>query len=199
MMQVYIHLPRHEAARAIAGGIKLSEKKERDFTYHGLQYNCFAGWLHPNDDAAHLASEDEGGASCLRLNIDARYCFVEDQDLGTIKPFAKYRLGEFRRPQCLVCCTVLPSRIKLQGRRLDEPLLYENSHELYIENLQAILDGQYQSFKNDQLCGFFTLLAKDGRFRRIEKDDCVLFVSNDGSYSFAKPDVAKYERDLNGL
>jgi len=186
VIQVYIHMPKTEALNYASGGIKLSEKKEREFSLNGIKYNCFFGWLHPNDDAAQKRSDD---TVCVRINVDARYCFVEDLDLPngeSIKPFSNYQLGEYRRPRCLVCCTVLPSRIKLQGRRLDEPILYENSKELYLETLQAELEGNHPNFRNDSLCGFFELLHRQGEFEKIENAETIIYKSKGRHYTFEK-------------
>jgi len=196
MTQVYIHLPKLEAERALVGGIKLSEKKERTFTYQGIKFNCFTGWLHPNDDITRQGDEEY---VCIKLNLDERYCFVGARDLyphelyfKSLVPFSQYRLGTFRRPQCLICSTVLPSRVKVQGRRLDVPLLYGNSEELYLENVQSFLAGEYSAFQNDQLYSFFQMLALQDRFEQIETEDGVVFVGKEGIFSFRKPAFHQY-------
>jgi len=202
MAQVYIHLPKVEAEQAVTCGMKLSDKKILEFKFAGINYNCFFGWLNPNDD---VECRGDAGYSCVCLNIEDRYCFVGNLDLypsdlyfKTLLPFNKYVLGKFRLPRCMVCCTVLPSRATIQGRRLDFPLMYENSQELYLENMQSLLEGKFDSFKNDQLVGFFELLAGDGRFQKIVKDDVIIFVGDDDEiFTFRKPEITGYQ--LKGL
>jgi len=197
MAQVYVYLPNDEAKLAARIGIKLSEKKVREFVFSGNKYNCYLGLLNPNDDEIH---RNDKGFACVKLEVDERSCFVADSDIfpgemyfSSIVPFSKYHLGSYRSPEALICCTLLPKNVSVQTGRFDSPLLYEDSITLYLENMQSFFSEKFDDFQNDQLLAFFEKLEAKGVCERIESKEVVTFVKESVHFTFRKADFGKYE------
>jgi hypothetical protein len=108
---------------------------------------------------------------CLKLELYPKYCFIADKylyDIGlnnaevmkiytdSIMPIENYTFGLYRLPECLVTSTVIPEQISALDKRLDSPILFNNSEELYINNLVEDLKQEYDDL-NDRLLYFFLL------------------------------------------
>lgn len=182
MAAVYFYVPAEKADDVVECGMKLSEWKDREqqtpWSYGPSP--CFCALLHPNDDRR---SKDPA-YRCIKISIPAEDCVIADGDLyrlsmeypeirqkyiDTMVPLSKYRFGSFRNPECLIFTTILGDQISVYGKGLDDPILYENSEALYVNNILERFNDRYdrvnqvllycllmEQFKNGLVEGFLS-------------------------------------------
>ncbi len=187
MVEVYYYLPSSEADNVIECGLKLSKWYDREVTLNGESRKCISALLNPKDDTKMLQSPDH---TCVKLQVHPRSCYIAERylrpadtrntvspcdggeacDSGmdelygrSIIPAYNYVFGSYRLPECLVMTTILPGYIRRYDKRLDSPVLYSNSEELYINNMLEFLGEDDADFKDALLYCYFEKLAAKGR------------------------------------
>jgi len=114
----------------------------------------------------------------------------------SIIPLKDYIFGAFRLPECLVSCTVMPEQISVLDKRLDSPILYDNSEELYINNIIESYKEEHEDFQDVLLYSFYSKLAEQKNFDMIVDDDnkiAIIIDKDKGkSISIKIPDLTKY-------
>ena len=207
-MEVYYYVPASEASYAVECGLKLSRWHDREVVIGGAVKKCLAALLNPKDDMDKYKSPD---LKCLKLEVSANYCYIADRylyELGkdnplladmyttTIRPASGYIFGSFRLPECLVASTVIGGYIKVLDRRIDSPVLFENSEELYLNNIIETRKEMHNDFGDAMLYYFFCRLAESGKIDKIEdvkRGVAVFMDKRDGKYYTLKvPDIEKY-------
>lgn len=144
---MYFYVPSGEAENAVECGLKLSRWADRRLNVENECRKYIAALLNPKDDREKYDSED---FRCLKLELPIESCEVADRALyvaaceveavmdmyiKSIIPARKYIFGMYRIPEVLVPQTVLPDRISLLDKRRDTPVLFDDSQELYINNM----------------------------------------------------------------
>lgn len=180
MVEVYFYVPAADAENAVSCGLKLSRWAERQVQLEGVTRNCICALLNPRDDREKYRS---GRFACLKLALREDNCWIGDGSLyrvglerpevmalyeRSIVPIREYRFGSYRLPECLVMTTPVAEEINLVGKGLDSPILFDNSEELYLGNLEEVLKEQYEDFYDTVLYSFFSRLVENGKFRRFE-------------------------------
>lgn len=208
MVEVYFYLPAENAANAVECGLKLSEWYSREILIEDTVRKCIAALLNPRDDMKKYMSSEY---KCIKMEIMPKYCFVGDSllyltgienkeamdmYLNSIVPVEKYSFGSFRLPECLITSTVIGEYISVLDKRLDSPILYNNSEELYVGNIIEDFKDKHDNFNDALLYSFFLKLSEMGNYRMIgsEGGSAAVFVNNrDGrTYTIRKPDLGSY-------
>ena len=115
------------------------------------------------------------------------YCFVADKSLYEIglqheevmKPYIdsimpiKIIFWNVQTSGCLVTSTIIPEQISLLDKRLDSPVLFDNSEELYINNVIEDFKQEYDDLTTD-FCLAFERTATEGELEMIEEEGNLL-------------------------
>ncbi|HHW47398.1 MAG TPA: hypothetical protein GXX14_02125 [Clostridiaceae bacterium] len=180
MVEVYYYIPTEDVDYVVECGLKLSRWFDREVVIEGELRKCMAALLNPKDDIEKYRSES---FTCVKLEVDEKHCFVADGYLyrlgmdnpqimemysATIVPVDGYIFGKFRLPECLVTCTVIAGRISVLNKKQDSPVLFDNSEELYINNIIGINMEENPGFNEALLYCFFNKLAEIDAVKKIE-------------------------------
>ncbi len=209
MPVVYYYIPANKLKDAVDCGLKLSEWKDRCLStpWSNGEKPCLSALLHPMDDPKH----HDPAYCCVKLDVPADYCVVCDSDLfhlsleypkikkdyiRTMVPLKNYLFGSFRKPECLVFTTVLSEQINLLGKGMDDPILYESSERLYVNNLLQKYNDWYDEINRVLLYSFLKLQEQNEVMRgfRSEKKGIAVFFdqSSNQHISVPIPDFKKY-------
>lgn len=210
MAVVYYYVPIGKLEDIIDCGLKLSEWKDgyQSIPWEEIEKPCFSAFLHPLDCERHKDSSYR----CIKLNIPVEYCVVYDSDLYRLNnqfpelkeyyiksmvPLNDYIFGSIRKPECFVFTTVLSEQISLLGKGMDEPILYENSEVLYVNNILNRFNDWYKAFNSVLLYSYLTIQEKNGAFRcyRSGNDNIAVFFDKEKNryISVPIPDYNKYK------
>ncbi|AEV70476.1 hypothetical protein [Acetivibrio clariflavus] len=203
MVEVYYYVPQDKVRDSIECGLKLSQWYEKEVQIEFENKKCLCALLNPRDDMDKYKSPDY---KCLRLELYPEYCYVADKSLyelglqhdevmklymDSIIPIKDYIFGMYRLPECLVTTTVIPEQISLLDKGLGSPILFNNSEELYINNLIEDFRQKYDDLNDRLLFGFFKGRATEGEMEMIEKDGnrFVAFIDKktDRAFTVKKP------------
>ncbi|MEG6612795.1 hypothetical protein V6C42_08055 [Pseudoclostridium thermosuccinogenes] len=195
MAEVYFYIPANEADKAVECGLKLSQWHDRVVNIGGENKKCISALLNPKDDMIKFMSSE---FRCLKIEVQPGYSLVSDgylYDIGqkfpemlslyerSIMPLEDYTFGLYRLPVCLITSTIMSEQISIMDKRIDSPVLFNNSEELYvssiIENNREINDDFYDMLLYCFLCS----LADDGKVAKIEDRDAgvAVFINKDES------------------
>ncbi len=182
MVEVYYYVPQDKVENSIECGLKLSQWYEKEVQIEFENKRCFCALLNPKDDMGKYKSMDY---KCLKLELYPEYCFVADKSLyeiglynddvmklyiNSVIPIEDYTFGLYRLPECLIISTVIPEQISLLDKRLDSPILFNSSEELYINNVIEDFKQEYNDLNDRLLFGFLKGRATKGEMEMVEKD-----------------------------
>ncbi len=212
MVEVYYYVPVEEVENAVLCGLKLSKWYDREVPINGESKKCLTALLNPKDDMEKYRSDRY---KCVKLEILPKYCFVADRYLymmglsnpaamemyyASIMPVEDYIFGTYRLPECLVTSTVIGECISVLEERLGTPILFENSEELYLNNIMEAYQERDTAVIDAMLYCFYSKLAEMGRLRKMEdteKKVAVFFDEPGGRrYTIKIPEMenlAKYD------
>ena len=180
MSEVYFYMPADKAGNAVDCGIKLTDWYSREVHIEGSIKKCMAALLNPRDEYDKFRSDKY---KCLKIDIQSRYCYVADRLLyeagrssrqamelyeRSIVPIEDYVLGEYRFPEVLITSTILGENVSILGRKLDTPLMYDNSQELYFSGLMTRLKEENEELDDMLLYLYFKWLSDRGKADMIE-------------------------------
>lgn len=180
MVEVYFYIPAQDADNTVECGLKLSRWFDREVEIAGEMTKCMAALLNPKDDMDRYRSEDYRS---LKLQLEPRYCFVADRYLyevgldvpevmelyrRSITPVESYIFGSCRLPECLVTSTVIPGYISILNKKLDSPILFDSSEDLYINNVIEAYKEVHDDFNDTMLYFFYNRLSEMGKMQKIE-------------------------------
>lgn len=208
MVEVYYYIPASKVENAVTCGLKLSEWYDREVRIEGSSKRCVSALLNPRDDHEKYISPDY---KCLKLEIMEKYCFISDKYLyraglafpeameiysRSVIPVKNYTFGRFRLPECLVTSTVISDYVSLLDKRLDSPILFSNSEELYLNNIIEGYKETHDDFTDAMLYSFYCRLSDTGLVRRLGDTGSGITVfidERDGrTYTLKTPDLGKY-------
>lgn len=207
-MEVYFYIPANEAENTVECGLKLSRWFDKEVVIGGSVRKCISALLNPKDDIVKYRS---GEYRCLKLDVNTNYCFVADKYLyevglsfsqvmdmytGSVIPVENYIFGQYRLPECLVTSTVIAEQISILDKRLDSPVLFDNSEDLYINNIVETYKEEHNDFNDVLLYYFYSKLAEIGKADKIEDSDKSIAVFFDKHkekvFTLRVPDISKY-------
>lgn len=184
-MKVYCFIPADEAEEVIECGLKLSNRLTKTIEVNGQQVQCFEAYMHPRD-----AKEINPGDVPVKITLQSGRAYIADNSLlgelgdlynKSIIPADKYKLGTYRKPCCLIACTVLPDMIERYNPDLDEPILYQSSEQLYRDSLFYRTDDLVQSFKDVALNAYYNMKAASGEYSVQFNDEYAAFTDKESS------------------
>ncbi len=207
-MEVYFYIKSELAESAVDCGLKLSEHYEKVVMINGEEKKCISTLLNPKDDLNKYRSSEY---KCLKFDLPSKLCYVADKYMYIVGAGSKeameiynnsiislkdYIFGSFRLPECLVSCTVMPEQISILDKRLDSPILYDNSEEIYVNNIIESYKEEHGDFQDVLLYSFYSKLAEQKNFEMIVDDDNKIAIivdkDNGKSISIKIPDLTKY-------
>lgn len=208
LVEVYRYLPAEEVPNVVECGLKLTKWYDRTIIADGQKNLYISALLNPKDDMAKYCSDN---FKCVRLEVPSKYCHVADKSLylagqrnpeimnlyyKTLIPVEQYIFGSYRKPECLINTTIIYSQISELNKGLGSPVLYNNSEELYLNNIVESLKEEHDNFNDAILYYLYDSLVKEGKYRKVESADSNLAVFNDNRtdkfYIIKKPDLKKY-------
>jgi len=208
VMEVYYYLPVDEVENAIECGLKLSKWFDKEVMIEGEIKRCISTLLNPRDDMQKYNSEKY---RCVKLDVPLKYCYVADAylyEVGTdypeimekylesVIPLEKYVFGMYRLPECLVTSTVIGEQISIYSKKLDSPILFENSNEIYIKNIMETYKDKNEDFYDNLLYLFYSKLAESQKVVKIEDEstNAAIFIDkrNGKVFTFKTPNMSLY-------
>lgn len=205
MPEVYYYVRSEDVLNITDCGLKLSISHDKEVIIEGEAKKCFSALLNPKDDIELYKSPY---FSCLKLQVKSEKCYVADrfiyetaqsQDIDlyykTIVPIEEYMFGTYRLPECLIITTILPEEANVLDKRIDSPIIYTNSEELYINNILQELREKYSDIDDSLLYLLFDALTGMGKLEKIEdKSSTMSIFKNDTGriYCLKKPDISNF-------
>ncbi len=203
MPEVYYYVKSENVPNIVDCGLKLSTFYNKEVIIDGEKKLCFSGLINPRDDFELYNSDSH---KCLKVQVKSEKCFVADrfiyeaseggQDIElyykTIIPIEKYMFGTYRLPECLITTTILAGESTVLDKRIDSPVLYSNSEELYINNILQELREKYAEIDDPLLYYLLDILADLGKLDKIENSNTgtSVFKNKLGrTYCIKKPDL----------
>jgi hypothetical protein len=183
MVDVYYYVPSTDTENAVECGLKISRWYEKEVKIAGENKKCISALLNPKDDIEKYKSSEY---ECLKLELAPHYCFVADSHLyrvghrfetamrmyaGSIIPIENYIFGSYRKPEVLVTTTPIAGQISILNKKLDLPVLFDNSEELYINNIMETFKEEHDDFNDVLLYYFYCKLSEEGSADKIEDEE----------------------------
>ena len=181
-MKVYCFILAQEAEEIIECGLKLNSRLTKTIEINGCEVRCFEAYLHPRDGKG-MNSDDV----MVKITVPEGRAYIADNSLlgetgdlynKSIIPADQYKLGRYRKPCCLITCTVLPEMIERYNPDLDEPVLYQSSEQLYRDSLFYKTDDLAQSFKDVALNAYYNMKADSGEYTVQFNDEYAAFMDS---------------------
>ena len=169
IVKVYCYVPAREAEEIIECGLILRSRLTKIIEITDAQTMCFETYLHPRDGKGQ-----EQDDILVKITVPEGRAYVADNSLlgetgdlynKSIIPANQYKLGKYRKPCCLITCTVLPEMIERYNPDMDEPVLYQSSEQLYRDSLFYKTDDLVQSFKDVALNAYYNMKAASGEYK----------------------------------
>lgn len=211
MIEVYYYIPSEEIENAVHCGLKLSRWFDREVRINGESRKCLTALLNPRDDMGKYGCDKY---ECVKLQVLSKYCFVADSylyQIGLSNPAAMelyhssimhvedYTFGLYRLPECLVTSTIVGGYVSVLGKELDSPILFDNSEELYLNNIMEAYQEEHTGFINAMLYCFYSRLEEMGMLEKLEdaKKEIVIFSDKTGSkrYTLKIPNMDSFVRN----
>lgn len=137
MATIYFYVKSSKLNETLRYGIKLSQNFSHIIPIKNIEKKCMVGLLNPKDDIDKFNSDDY---VCLKLNLYLEQCYIINDVSLVIPPkeyeiinIKDYKYGEFESPRVLFSCSILPEEITILNKTIDEPLLFDNSKDLFYE------------------------------------------------------------------
>lgn len=207
VIEIYYYVKSENVANILDCGLKLSAFHNKEVAIGNEKLRCFSGLLNPKDDPELYKS---GEYTCLKVQVKKEKCFVADrflyeaalgQALGlelyhqSILPVDKYIFGTYRLPECLITTTILAGEASVLDKRMDSPIIYTNSEELYVNNILQEFREQHAEFDDCLLYSLFDKLTDLYIFEKVENEErgiAVYRTQGGKTYCIRKPDFEKF-------
>lgn len=196
-MKVFFSVPVADADNVCECGLKVSEYGDRMVTVNGREMSFVSAYLNPND------AEKDDGRMIIRLIPDDAHCYIAEGSFyeehmlciksggddfwlkkyqETIIPAAEYKFGMYRKPEYLIGRTLFSDQIEKFDRRKGEPILYNNSKELYIGSAVRYAEESCEDFYETAVSAVHAengLKYIDGQMYKIfiDKDENTVFIT----------------------
>ena len=168
MATIYFYVDSSKLNKIKSFGLKLSENFTHTIPINGLPKRVFVGLLNPKDD---LSKYNSNAYTCLKVDLYLDQCYVINEvsliitprngDYGLI-PLQDYSYGHYENPRVIFNSSILPEQIEILDDVMDEPILFENSKDLYYQlRLQKLVDEMDAEEAYFALCDY--LDYKDGK------------------------------------
>ena len=192
MLNIFYYVKTNELDDILDYGIKLSENYTRKIAINGAEKLFLTGLLNPKDELDKFNSETY---TCLKLNLNIVTLKVAESTLygskyyeDTIIPFTEYELGQYMQPEVLISMSILPEIIEEINYFIDEPLLYDNSKELYVNNLIEKISNELNNSQDVILNALLKEYSKQNNLNKdiIENKTNVYYSDNKNEFYISK-------------
>ena len=137
MATIYFYVKSSKLNETLRYGIKLSQNFSHIIPIKGTEKKCMVGLLNPKDDLDKYNSDEY---VCLKLNLYPEQCYILNEVFLVIPPknyeivnIKDYKYGELENPRVIFSCSILPEEITILNKTIDEPLLFDNSKDLFYQ------------------------------------------------------------------
>lgn len=193
MVDVYYYINVKDIQETIECGLKLSEWYDKEVVIEHENRKCISTLLSPKDDMDKYNSKE---FCCVRLEVNSSYCFAADKYLyqqglnnpqimnlykESITSIDQYKYGTYRLPEVLVASTIIGGQITLINKAIDVPVLYDNSEELYINNLFEIQKEEDENFLDSALYFYYLKRSEIGEVEKFEDFNSDMTIFTDKS------------------
>ena len=161
MATIYYYVDSSKLSKIRSFGIKLSENFSNIIPINGLEKRVFVGLLNPKDDMTKYNSSQ---FTCLKINLYPEQCYVLNEVSLIIKPrdnnynlipLNDYIYGTYENPRVIFNTSILPEQIELLDDTMDEPILFDNSKDLFYPiRINKIIDELEPSEVYFALCEY---------------------------------------------
>ncbi len=186
MVEIFYYVENNNLNDYLNYGIKLSECFDRKLLINNLEKLYMVGLLNPKDDLEKF--NDRENYTCVRLLLDNISLKIADNYLynteyyeNSIMNLSEYRLGNYINPEVLIPVSILPENIEIINYEIDYPLLYDNSEELYINNL---IENISLTLPNSNIVKLKALLEEFQKVNNLKKETLngkTFYISEDGN------------------
>ena len=185
MLDIFYYVKTNELDEILNYGIKLSECYKRKLIIQGNEKLFLTGLLNPKDD---LEKFNSNNYTCLKLNLNMATLKVAESTLygsdyyeNTIIPFTDYELGTYMQPEVLISMSILPEIIEEIDYNIDYPLLYDNSKELYVNNLIEKISNELDNSHDIILNALLKAYSKKENLTSDKYNDINIYYSNESN------------------
>lgn len=184
-MKVFYYADKNLVEEIKECGIKLNSNCSREITVKGVVKKCILAYLNPAD--CYLFDDDNASILKIKAPSDSSYIaegsLYDESDLTmyqmSLIPIEEYKLGTYRKPECLISCTLLPHQIEYFDRRRDEPILYDNSEHIYIERVVYHAQEECPYYNDFALSKYYDILAENGDYIKRDIGDYYIYIKKD--------------------
>lgn len=191
MVEVYYYVPVEELENAVECGLKLSKWYDKEILFGLDKTKCISALLNPKDDIEKYNSDN---LICVKFELYQRYCYVADRYLyeaglihdrimklylDSIMPIKHYTFGLYRLPECLITSTIIGEQVSILDNRLDSPILFDNSEELYVNNIIEDYKNANSNFNDILLYYYYSYLAENKKLKKYEDEKAVIFLDEE--------------------
>ena len=206
MPEVYYFVKTEDVDDILDCGMKLSSFHDKKVVIDGVEKLCFSTLLNPKDD---MEKYRDSNFTCIKLQVANKYCFAADKFIydalncaaqslelyyDSIIPLENYTFGTYRLPECLVTTTILEGEAKVLDKRMDSPVIYTNSEQLYINNVIETLSEKNEELEDCMLYSLLDRLYELGSVEKIENQgpNTIFKDSVDRIYCIKRPNMDKF-------
>jgi hypothetical protein len=188
MVEVYYYVPIEELENAVECGLKLSKWYDKEILIGLEKTKCISALLNPKDDIEKYKSDN---LKCVKFELYQKYCYVADRYLyemglvhdeimklylDSVMPIENYTFGLYRFPECLITSTIIGDQVSILNKRLDSPILFDNSEELYVNNIVEDYKNADSNFNDTLLYHYYSYLAENKKLKKYESDTMAVFL-----------------------
>ena len=159
MATIYFYVKSSKLNETLRYGIKLSQNFSHIIPIKGIEKKCMVGLLNPKDDMDKYNSDEY---ICLKLNLYTEQCYVLNE-VSLIIPqkeyevinIQDYKYGDIESPRVIFSCSILPEEVTILNKIIDEPLMFENSKDLFYQiKISKMIDELQPSEVYFALCEY---------------------------------------------
>ncbi len=188
MLEIFYYIDNTNLNDILNYGIKLSENYSKKITINTEEKLCLTGLLNPKDDITKFNSDD---FTCVRLLLDNLSIKVAESSLyntklynSTITSISDYRLGTYMFPEVLIFQSILPENIEVINYEIDYPLLYDNSKDLYTNNLIETLSLKLPNANDIILSALLEKYSKNENMNKETFNNINVFLSENNKQMY---------------
>lgn len=183
-VKVFYYVPSALSGEILECGLKKTDWWERELEREGEQIRYMVAYLHPADSVY----SQNPSYQAIRVDLTGETAYVAEGAVRdypewyeqSLIPLSSYRLGTYRKPECLISKTIFPNRLFAYDSRRGEPILYESSEALYLNGLKCQAIEIYEDFYELAMQAYYDKLVQQDIYEVISGDFTVYRKKNGG-------------------
>ena len=170
-MKAYLWVPEDRKSEILECGLDMSLASEFKCRVNEMSGRAFLCRLSPGDwkdavkpaDSVMIKADLSQVRAFVAENIYLEGCATDGYEGGglwecfqnSIVPWEQYRLGNYRKPLCLIVNPILPEALSEYDSRMDETVMYPDSETLYVDRRFAQAAEAEEGFKERALEAYY--------------------------------------------